>query len=125
MPRSRTSTGPTTRPRSRPKRRATVPASGRPGATGNAGDDLVAALAAGVRIEPRDYQARVVARVVELLSGPHVDRGVALPEARSVIVESPTGSGKTVIGLLVAKWAQDHLGMRVAWTAMRRNLLAQ
>ena len=30
-----------------------------------------------------------------------------------------------MIGLLVAKWAQERLGMRVAWTAMRRNLLAQ
>jgi superfamily II DNA or RNA helicase len=47
-----------------------------------------------------------------------------LPVARSVIVESPTGSGKTVMGLLVAKWAQQQ-GMRVVWAAMRRNLLAQ
>lgn len=85
----------------------------------------VCALAAAVRIEPRDYQTRVVARVIEMFSGPHVDRKVELPEARSVIVESPTGSGKTVMGLLVAKWAQEHLGMRVVWTAMRRNLLVQ
>lgn len=82
-------------------------------------------LAAGVRIEPRDYQERVVRRVIEMFSGPHVDRKVELPEARSVIVESPTGSGKTVMGLLVAKWAQETLGMRVVWSAMRRNLLAQ
>lgn len=87
--------------------------------------EAVCALAAGVRIEPRDYQTRVVARVIEMFSGPHVDRKVELPEARSVIVESPTGSGKTVMGLLVAKWAQEHLGMRVVWTAMRRNLLMQ
>lgn len=87
--------------------------------------EAVCALAAAVRIEPRDYQKRVVARVIEMFSGPHVDRKVALPEARSVIVESPTGSGKTVMGLLVAKWAQERLGMRVVWTAMRRNLLAQ
>lgn len=85
----------------------------------------VCALAGAVRIEPRDYQTRVVARVIEMFSGPHVDRKVELPEARSVIVESPTGSGKTVMGLLVAKWAQEHLGMRVVWTAMRRNLLVQ
>ena len=85
----------------------------------------VDALAAGVRIEPRDYQKRVVARVIEMLSGPHVDRGVEFPEARSVMVESPTGSGKTVMGLLLAKWAQERLGMRVVWSAMRRNLLAQ
>ena len=87
--------------------------------------EAVCALAAAVRIEPRDYQRRVVARVIEMFSGPHVDRKVALPEARSAIVESPTGSGKTVMGLLVAKWAQERLGMRVVWTAMRRNLLVQ
>jgi superfamily II DNA or RNA helicase len=82
-------------------------------------------LAATVRIEPRDYQKRVVGRVIEMFSGAHVDRKIELPEARSVMVESPTGSGKTVMGLLLAKWAQDTLGMRVVWTAMRRNLLAQ
>ena len=82
-------------------------------------------LATGVRIEPRDYQKRVVARVIEMFSGPHVDRKVELPAARSVIVESPTGSGKTVMALLLAKWAQETLGMRVVWAAMRRNLLAQ
>lgn len=84
-----------------------------------------AALLAGIRVEPRDYQVRVVARTIEMLSGPHVDRRQHLPEARSVIIESPTGSGKTVMGLLVAKWAQETLGMRVVWSAMRRNLLAQ
>lgn len=83
------------------------------------------ALPATVRIEPRDYQRRVVGRVVEMFSGPHVDRRQELPAARSVIIESPTGSGKTVMGLLVAKWAQETLGMRVVWAAMRRNLLAQ
>ena len=82
-------------------------------------------LLEGVRVEPRDYQRRVVGRVIEMFSGPHVDRKAELPEARSVIVESPTGSGKTVMGLLVARWAQEQLGMRVVWAAMRRNLLAQ
>ena len=82
-------------------------------------------LLEGVLVEPRDYQRRVVGRVIEMFSGPHVDRKAELPEARSVIVESPTGSGKTVMGLLVARWAQEQLGMRVVWAAMRRNLLAQ
>lgn len=87
--------------------------------------EMVEQLCAGVRIDPRDYQRRVVARVIEMLSGPHVERRQKLPEARSVLIESPTGSGKTVMGLLVAKWAQETLGMRVVWSAMRRNLLAQ
>jgi hypothetical protein len=84
-----------------------------------------AALLVGAQVEPRDYQLRVVTRTIEMLSGPHVDRRQPLPEARSVIIESPTGSGKTVMGLLVAKWAQETLGMRVIWSAMRRNLLTQ
>ena len=86
---------------------------------------LVGRLAAGVAIEPRAYQIRAVERVVEMFSGPHAVGRHELPEARSVIVESPTGSGKTVMALLVARWAQETLGMRVVWAAMRRNLLAQ
>ena len=95
------------------------------GVTGSSAGGLPEWLTAGVHLEPRDYQQRVVARVIEMFSGPHVDRGQELPAARSVIVESPTGSGKTAMALLVARWAQEHLGMRVVWTAMRRNLLAQ
>ena len=95
------------------------------GSTSGIHDAAVDRLAGSVRIEPRDYQKRVVARVIEMFSGPHVDRKAELPAARSVMVESPTGSGKTVMGLLLARWAQETLGMRVVWTAMRRNLLAQ
>jgi hypothetical protein len=82
-------------------------------------------LLAGLDIDPRDYQKRVVGRVIAMMSGPHIDRRVELPAARSVLVESPTGSGKTVMGLLVARHAQQVWGMKVVWTAMRRNLLAQ
>ena len=46
--------------------------------------EMVEQLCAGVRIAPRDYQRRVVARVIEMLSGPHVERRQELPEARSV-----------------------------------------
>jgi len=88
-------------------------------------NSLVEDLAVSVAIEPRAYQARVVERVVEMFTGPHTVGRHQLPEARSVLVESPTGSGKTVMALLVARWAQETLGMRVVWTAMRRNLLAQ
>jgi len=102
----------------------------RPGsAGGNPGQratpPLPSWLTSGVDLEARDYQHRVVGRVIEMFSGPHMERGQQLPAARSVIVESPTGSGKTAMALLVARWAQQQLGMRVVWTAMRRNLLAQ
>jgi len=89
------------------------------------GSGLVPQLSAGIAIEPRAYQTSVVERVVEMFSGPHKVGRHELPEARSVLVESPTGSGKTVMALLVARWAQETLGMRVVWAAMRRNLLAQ
>jgi superfamily II DNA or RNA helicase len=44
----------------------------------------------------------------------------------SVIVESPTGSGKTIMGLTMAKVLQsEHKDMVIGWVAMRRNLLSQ
>jgi len=75
-------------------------------------DDLIA----GTKIEPRDYQARIVGKALDLFVN---------KQLRSVLVESPTGSGKTVMGLLIAFGLQRELGLRVGWVAMRRYLLAQ
>src|SRR5256885_4914157 len=75
-----------------------------------------ALLPAGLRLEPRPYQTRIVGRAVDLFA----EQGL-----RSVLIESPTGSGKTVMGLLVAKTLQEQLGLRVGWVAMRRYLLTQ
>jgi hypothetical protein len=41
------------------------------------------------------------------------------------MIESPTGSGKTIMGLRVAKEMHDLTGCQNVWIAMRRNLLAQ
>jgi superfamily II DNA or RNA helicase len=61
-----------------------------------------------------------------MFEGRHTNRfGHREPSVRSVIIESPTGSGKTVMGLLAAKVLQEQHGYRVGWVAMRRNLLAQ
>ena len=100
---------------------------GGPRPTSQAGAEVhpIDHLLQGLDIDPRDYQKRVVGRVLAMMAGPHTDRRVELPAARSVLVESPTGSGKTVMGLLVARQAQQMWGMKVVWTAMRRNLLAQ
>lgn len=49
----------------------------------------------------------------------------AAAAASSVLIESPTGSGKTVMGLAIAKLIQAATGARVGWVAMRRNLLSQ
>ena len=51
--------------------------------------------------------------------------GFASPLAKSVLIESPTGSGKTVMGLTIARLMQQATGCRVGWVAMRRNLLSQ
>jgi superfamily II DNA or RNA helicase len=75
-------------------------------------DTLIAETAA----EPRDYQRRIVGKVVDLF---------ARQGLRSILIDSPTGSGKTVMGLLAARALQEELGVRVGWVAMRRYLLDQ
>jgi superfamily II DNA or RNA helicase len=66
-------------------------------------------------VEPRPYQKRIVEKVVG-----HLGAG-----DRSVLIESPTGSGKTVMGLLIARAIQQRHGFKVGWVANRRYLLAQ
>jgi superfamily II DNA or RNA helicase len=68
------------------------------------------------RVQPRPYQERIVSRAVDLFA----EGGL-----RSILVDSPTGSGKTVMALLIAKAMQERLGVRIGWVAMRRYLLAQ
>ena len=73
-------------------------------------------LIAGTAVEPRPYQERIVSQVLDLFLNKSL---------RSVLIESPTGSGKTVMGLLAAWGMQRAKSLRVGWVAMRRNLLAQ
>jgi hypothetical protein len=42
---------------------------------------------------------------------------------RSALVLSPTGSGKTFMGLATASILQRTYGLRVGWTAMRLSLI--
>jgi len=67
------------------------------------------------RIEPRPYQKRVINNTLKHF----------LDDIGSVMIESPTGSGKTVMGLSICKLLQLSKGLSVGWVAMRRNLLAQ
>lgn len=67
------------------------------------------------RIETRPYQQRIIHRAVDLFC-----QGL-----RSILIESPTGSGKTICALMIAKIMQERLGLRIGWVAMRRNLLSQ
>jgi len=48
------------------------------------------------KAEARDYQTRIVEKVAG-----YFNDGI-----RSAIVNSPTGSGKTFMGLAIAKWLQ-------------------
>jgi superfamily II DNA or RNA helicase len=73
-------------------------------------------LIAGTAVEPRPYQERIVSQVLDLF---------LTRKLRSILIESPTGSGKTVMGLLAAWGLQRARGLKVGWVAMRRNLLTQ
>jgi len=65
-------------------------------------------------MELRDYQDRIVAKTKDHIAN----------EVPSVCITSPTGSGKSVMGLALAQH-MSQLGMSVGWVAMRRNLLRQ
>ena len=66
-------------------------------------------------VEPRPYQHRIVHKTI----------GFFAEAFNSVMIQSPTGSGKTVIGMAIARHVQNEWGLRVGWMAMRRNLLNQ
>ncbi|HVS38997.1 MAG TPA: DEAD/DEAH box helicase family protein [Gemmataceae bacterium] len=67
-------------------------------------------------VQPRPYQLRIVSKARDLFQ----TKGL-----RSILIDSPTGSGKTVMGLLIARLLQETLHLRVGWVAMRRYLLNQ
>ena len=88
--------------------------------------DELALVVQQTNAEPRSYQSRVIANAVHMFEGTYCNgAGEIEMAARSVMVESPTGSGKTIMGLLIARLLQSRHGIRTGWVAMRRNLLAQ
>ena len=88
-------------------------------------DSLTTALAK-IDIQIRDYQQRLVTKTIRQFQQPFVDRfGRNRSAVNSILIESPTGSGKTVIGLLTALCLQLQFGFTVGWVAMRSNLLTQ
>jgi superfamily II DNA or RNA helicase len=77
-------------------------------------------------LEVRDYQQRIVKKVLDLYRGSLSDaRGNRYKPVQSVLVESPTGSGKTIMGMLIAQQMRELSIERIGWVAMRRNLLVQ
>jgi superfamily II DNA or RNA helicase len=73
-------------------------------------------LIARSKVSPRPYQQRIVSKTLDYFC----NQGL-----RSLLIESPTGSGKTVMALLAARLMQDLQNVRVGWVAMRRHLLTQ
>ncbi len=79
------------------------------------------------KVDPRDYQRRIVRQALDMFTGKYISRsGASNPPFKSVMVESPTGSGKTVIGFLTASALSEELGidpddLAVAWIAMRQE----
>lgn len=76
----------------------------------------VTTLLAATYAEPRPYQVRIVNKAVNGF----IDKGL-----RSIMIDSPTGSGKTIMALLIAKALQDTMNASIGWVSMRRNLLSQ
>ena len=78
-------------------------------------------------VEPRPYQRRIVQKAVQMYLGQYEGlNGSNEDPSDSIMVESPTGSGKTVMGLLALKSLQAYIpDLQVGWIAMRRNLLSQ
>lgn len=73
-------------------------------------------MAERFKFEERDYQLKAVNEAItEFHSG-----------KESVIIESPVGSGKTIMGLMVIKKMQEeNPDLRVNWVASRRHILEQ
>jgi superfamily II DNA or RNA helicase len=76
---------------------------------------LLGSILAHSNVDPRPYQRKIVLRTWQELSS-----GI-----RSILIHSPTGSGKTVMGLLACRGLELNENLRIGWVAMRRNLLAQ
>lgn len=78
-------------------------------------------------LEPRPYQRKVVDMATQMFLGEYINGAQERePAASSVMIESPTGSGKTCMALLAAKTLQQHFDdLVIGWVAMRRNLLGQ
>jgi len=80
----------------------------------------------GVDAQPRPYQVRIATKAIQALLGADADHFDELAgSSASVLIESPTGSGKTVMGLAIAQWMQKHFRLSIGWVSMRRNLLSQ
>lgn len=73
-------------------------------------------LISRTKAEVRPYQERIVNKVLDCYSNKAM---------RSILIDSPTGSGKTILALFITKAMHELFNARIGWVAMRRNLLSQ
>ena len=69
------------------------------------------------RMAARGYQLDTIGESLSLFTE---------KDYHALLIESPTGSGKTVMGIITAAMLAEQMGLgRIGWVAMRRNLLSQ
>lgn len=74
-------------------------------------------MAREIGFEPRDYQARLIYKTIQAFT---------IQNHKSVLVESPTGSGKSFLSLISLKILKMiYPNMTFGWVAMRKKLLEQ
>ena len=67
-------------------------------------------------LEERDYQRDAVEKVLQQFAN----------GKKSVMLESPVGSGKTIMGLMIIRELQQRFPqLKVSWTASRKHILQQ
>lgn len=77
--------------------------------------DFDAKLIAKTKVDTREYQERVIKRVIDAINSGH----------KTILINLPTGAGKTVIALKIAQILIETKGFSIGWTCMRRTLLQQ
>ncbi len=81
----------------------------------------------GSGVQARPYQRRIAGKAMQIFRGEYINGAKERePAATSVMIESPTGSGKTIMALIACATMQhDEPDLVIGWVAMRRNLLGQ
>lgn len=78
--------------------------------------DISSFISRETSIEPRDYQIRLIAKALDSYRN----------GGKSILLESPTGSGKSLMGLLICKFLEkSNPELSFGWVTMRRKLLLQ
>ncbi len=66
-------------------------------------------------LQERDYQTRIINKVIDFFKD----------NEPSALIESPTGSGKSIMGLKILEYFEKNHNLTSIWVANRKNLLKQ